>query len=365
MKRNPAQPGDRSTLIPDFCNARALIQLALLIELVVIVLSLASTSRSQAAELRFVTLSLFLQWIALCSAAVLCMARRWLRLAGVRVVFLMCWGLLLLVTAALSLLAWELDLWLQLGVPLGSSPWPFVIRNLLISAIVSLLMLRYFWERHQWEEETRAESEARYLALQARIRPHFLFNALNSLAELIRSQPDKAEAMVEDLADLFRVSLDARQKLIPLSEEIEMVKGYMRIEEIRLSNKLMVNWDLSDESMRAAVPRLILQPLVENAVLHGISRLRARGMLHVVGRREGEYLIVDVENPLPPEEAAPRTGGSGTAVTNIAQRIKLIYGDRARLILGQDTSEYGPFFRARLRLPFVPYTEGSTGGAAA
>ena len=350
-------------LIPNFCTGRALLLLAGVIEMVVVVLSLASTAGNEAVQLRFVSLSLFLQWIGLCSAAVLCTARRFLTLAHVGTVFFVCWGLLLLVTLAVSWMAWQLDAYLALGVPLGDSPWPFAIRNLLISGIVSLLLLRYFWERHQWQEQARAEFEARYLALQARIRPHFLFNSLNSLAELIGSQPAKAEEMVVDLADLFRVSLDSRQRLVTLREEIEVVKGYLRIEEIRLGGKLLVNWEITPEAMDAELPRLILQPLVENAVHHGVSRLRARGMLHVTGRREGGYLVVDVENPVPPQEAGPRTEGTGTAVNNIAQRIKLIYGDRAKLILGHDQGEFGPFFRARLRLPFVQHS-GESGEAA-
>jgi two-component system, LytTR family, sensor histidine kinase AlgZ len=353
----------QGALIPNFCTARALLLLAGVIEMVVVVLSLASTAGNEAVQLRFVSLSLFLQWIGLCSAAVLCTARRFLTLAHVGLVFFVCWGLLLLVTLGVSWMAWQLDFQFALGVPLGDSPWPFAIRNLVISGIVSLLLLRYFWERHHWQEQARAELEARYLALQARIRPHFLFNALNSLAELIGSKPNKAEEMVVDLADLFRVSLDSRQRLVTLREEIEIVKGYLRIEEIRLGDKLTVNWEIADEALDAEMPRLILQPLVENAVHHGVSRLRARGLVHVSGRREGRYLIVDVENPLPPEEARPHTEGTGTAVNNIAQRIKLIYGDRAKLILGQDQSEFGPLFRARLRLPFVQHS-GEAGGAA-
>jgi len=268
------------------------------------------------------------------------------------VMFLACWGLLVFVTLVVSFLAWHLEDSLHLDVAAGASQLEFVIRNLCIGAIVSLLLLRYFWERHRWHEEARAESDARYLALQARIRPHFLFNSLNSLAELISSKPAQAEEMVVDLADLFRVSLDSRQKLVTLREEIDIVKGYLRIEEIRLGDKLIVNWNLADGTLVATLPRLILQPLVENAVLHGISRLRARGMLDVNARQEGEYLVIDVENPIPPEEAAPRTGGTGTAVNNIAQRIKLIYGDRGKLVLGPEKGEYGPFFRARMKVPF-------------
>ena len=158
--------------------------------------------------------------------------------------------------------------------------------------------------------------------------------------------------MVVDLADLFRVSLDSRQRLISLREEVEIVKGYLRIEEVRLGDKLFVNWEMPAATLDAKVPHLVLQPLVENAVLHGVSRLRGRGVLHISSRREGDFLVLDVDNPVPPQEAAPRTGGTGTAVNNIAQRIKLVYGERAKLMMGRDEGEFGPFFRARLRLPF-------------
>lgn len=352
MKRYEVAAQSETSLIPEFCKGPALVTLAYVMELIAVILTLAGTPESNGMPYRLLLLSLYLQWIGICGAAVLCLARRWLRPARVAVLFFACWALLVSVTGALSLAAFHIDRLLGLGALADESQWGWALRNVCISAIISLLLLRYLWERHQWQEESRAESEARYLALQARIRPHFLFNALNSLAELIGSKPETAEEMVVDLADLFRVSLDSRQKLIPLKDEIEIVKGYLRIEEIRLGDKLLVNWEIADEVLLGQLPRLTLQPLVENAVLHGVSRLRARGMLHVIARREGEFLVIDVENPVPPSDA-PTRAGTGTAIVNIAQRIKLIYGDRAKLILGEDSDEFGPLFRARLRLPYV------------
>lgn len=352
MKRYqvPAQPD--TNLIPEFCRGPALVTLAYVMELLAMILALAGSADGADASHRLLTLSLYLQWMGLCGAAVLCAARRWLRPARVGVLFFICWGLLLVVTLVVSLSTWLVDQRFQLELLPNAELPSWVLRNACIGAIVSLLLLRYLWERHQWQEEARAEVEGRYLALQARIRPHFLFNALNSLAELIGTQPDTAEEMVVDLADLFRASLDSRQRLIPLREEIEIVKGYLRIEEIRLGDKLIVNWRVAEDALQAQVPRLTLQPLVENGVLHGIFRLRARGMLHIIARREGDFLIVDVENPLPPQEA-PKRSGTGMALNNIAQRIKLIYGDRAKLILGEDSDGFGPLFRARLHLPYV------------
>ena len=352
MKRYEVAAKSETNLIPEFCRGTALITLAYVMELIAVILTLASMSGRVDAQHKLFLLSLYMQWLGVCGAAVLCLARRWLTLSRAGAIFFVCWVLLMLIVLIVSWSAWMVESRWQLGLLADASQWTWVLRNLCIGAIVSLLLLRYLWERHQWLEESRAESEARYLALQARIRPHFLFNALNSLAELISTKPETAEEMVVDLADLFRVSLDSRQRLIPLREEIEIVKGYLRIEEIRLGDKLLVNWEIADSVLAAQLPRLTLQPLVENGVLHGVSRLRARGMLHVIARREGEFLVIDVENPIPPEEA-PKRAGTGTAITNIAQRIKLIYGDRAKLILGEDSDEFGPLFRARLRLPFV------------
>lgn len=352
MKRYEVAAQSGTSAIPEFCRGPALMTLAYVMELIAVIMTLVVSRSGAEAQHHLVLLSLYLQLLGLCGAGVLCLARSWLRLRNVGVLFFVCWGLLVAVTFAVSLGAWELDARFALGFLADNGRWSWTLRNTCIAGLISLLLLRYLWERHQWQEESRAESEARYLALQARIRPHFLFNALNSLAELIPSKPAIAEEMVVDLADLFRVSLDSRQKLIPLHEEIEIVKGYLRIEEIRLGDKLLVNWEIADNTLDAQLPRLTLQPLVENAVLHGVSRLRARGMLHVIARREGEFLVVDVENPIPPEEA-PKRAGTGTAINNIAQRIKLIYGDRAKLILGADSDEFGPLFRARLRLPYV------------
>ncbi len=352
MKRFEVAAHSENSLIPEFCRGQSLLTLAYVMELIAVVLTLAGTSTGQAALRELLLLSLYLQWTGLCGAAALCFLRRTMTSVRSGVLFFVCWAALVLVTFLVSTATWLIDLRFGLSLLPSAEPWSFVLRNVCIAAIVALLLLRYLWERHQWQEESRAEADGRYLALQARIRPHFLFNALNSLAELIPTKPEVAEEMVIDLSDLFRVSLDSRQRLIPLREEIEIVKGYMRIEEIRLGDKLLVNWEIPDNTLDAQVPRLTVQPLVENGVLHGVSRLRARGMLHVIARREGEFLVIDVENPIPPEEA-PKRAGTGTAINNIAQRIKLIYGERAKLILGEDRDEFGPLFRARLRLPYV------------
>jgi Putative regulator of cell autolysis len=168
------------------------------------------------------------------------------------VAFLVSWALLVAVTWVVAEIAWMIAARLDFGLPLAGPRVPFVARQVAIGAVVSWLLLRYFWERHASQEKMQAETEARYRALQARIRPHFLFNALNSVAELIRSRPDTAERMVEDLSDLFRATLEERTRSVSLAEELEVVKGYLRIEEVRLGDKLMVNWDVPNSCCRRA-----------------------------------------------------------------------------------------------------------------
>lgn len=340
------------SLIPDFCRTPAVVLLVVIMELVAVVLTFANGALAGSTLFRLLMLSIYLQWIGLLCAAVLCKARQWLKFARVGEVFFACWAMLVVVICVVSELAWQLVQRLELGVVLQDSHGGFLLRSLLVGAIVSLLLLRYFWDRYQWQEQMRTEADARYLALQARIRPHFLFNALNSLAALVRTRPDKAEDMVLDLSDLFRASLDASTRLISLREEVEIVRGYLRIEEVRLGDKLVLNWDLPDELMDASVPRLILQPLVENAVLHGISRLEARGMLSIVATRQGRFLVIDVENPLPPD-GAPEHQGTGVATENIRQRLQIIYGERAKLYARRGADAYGGLYRARLVLPFA------------
>lgn len=344
----PVSPGIQ--MIPEFCRGRPLLMLLIAMELVACVLTLASDVPLNRLLLHGLLISVYMLWMGFSCAVALCVMRRYLQIRSVLAVFLICWALMVGVICVLSELAWLLLTATHIGPTVHGSQSGFLLRNGVMGAIIAFLLLRYFWERNQYQEEIRAESEARYLALQARIHPHFLFNALNSLAELIRARPGKAEDMVVDLAQLFRVSLDSSSRLVTLSEEIETVKGYLRIEEIRLGDKLLVNWRIPKALLSATLPRLVIQPLVENAILHGVSRLRARGVMHISAQLENNDLMIDVENPLPPAEA-PEKSGTGVAIANIEQRIKLIYGNRARLQLGETQGEFGALFRARLRLP--------------
>lgn len=357
MERISPLPRYQINLIPDFCNGQAVLSLAFTMQLVAIVLALGRGATGARAMEDLVLVSLYLQWIGLCSAAALCWSRRWLRRARASVVFFFCWGVLVLVVMSVAALAHQIAGVMHWHAVVATEPrLQFVARHTAIAAIVALLLLRYFWVRHQWRLQTKAEGESRYQALNARIRPHFLFNSLNSLAALIHVQPDDAESMVVDLSDLFRASLEKRGQMGPLADEIGLCHAYLRIEKLRLGEKLEIEWDIPDKLLDWPVPMLVVQPLVENAVHHGISRLATTGEVRIAAREIFGRLVIEVTNPIPPGESV-KSQGNRIAVDNIAQRLNLIYGDSARLELGRDLRLEGGVFRARLVLPKEPHKE--------
>jgi two-component system, LytTR family, sensor histidine kinase AlgZ len=352
-----------SDLIPDFCRWRPLLLLAFIMELVAIVLTLSAGPGANVWD-RFFLISLYLQWTGLCSGAALCFARRWLRRAPVEVMFLVAWILLVAVTGIISFLGYETLLRADPVFAMRpESREGFMLRHLCIGAIVSLLVLRLFWLQHQWRNQVLSEGRSRYEALQARMRPHFLFNSLNSIAALVGSRPAEAETLIEDMAELMRSGLEARSRLVPLSEELTLVRAYLRIEQARLGDRLSIDWQVDAAAEPLEVPLLSVQPLVENAVYHGIERLPVPGVIGVSARADGPLLRIAVSNPRADPSARPHQGQK-IAVDNIAQRLALIYGDgQARLELGED----GDRFVARLTLPITSSArlpDGSVRGQA-
>lgn len=348
----------RLDLIPNFCEARPVLSLAFTMALVAAVLTLATGGETRPVQ-RWLLITLYLQWIGICAAAMLCWARSWLRYARPGVVFFVCWGLLVAIVTLIAHFAYLFASYMHWDVVLhGEDRVAFIVRHTLIAALVALLLLRYFWVRHQWTMQVRAEGEARYQALNARIRPHFLFNSLNSLAALIQVRPDEAEMMVEDLSDLFRASLQKGLQVAPLLEEIGLCHAYLRIEKLRLGERLIVEWDVPEDVLEWPVPKLILQPVIENAVHHGISRLAQPGVVRIAAREIFGRLVIEVSNPMPPQSESA-LHGNRVATDNIAQRLKLIYGGGARLELGRDLRLEGGVFRARLVLPRIAMPEAA------
>ena len=201
------------------------------------------------------------------------------------------------------------------GAARGTDHLRMQLQNLAVCAIATGLALRYFYVSHQWQANVEAEAQSRVRALQARIRPHFLFNSMNTIASLTRSDPKLAEQAIADLSDLFRASLREHRERIPLAHEIEIARAYERVERLRLGERLKVDWQVDGLPMDATVPALILQPLLENAVYHGIEPLDKGGTIRVRGKREGTRAVLTIDNPVSPRAssaAGPATGSGST-----------------------------------------------------
>ena len=182
--------------------------------------------------------------------------------------------------------------------------------------------------------------------MQARIRPHFLFNSMNTIASLIRTRPAQAETAVEDLADLFRAALANGDGMHTLGEELDLARGYLRIEELRLGTRLSVHWDVAALPRDMVLPALLLQPLVENAVYHGVQPLENGGTVSVTGRLSSGTVEIVVDNPRPPE-GRRSARGNGLALANIEGRIAYHFDNRGALVVDEKPES----FVATLRLP--------------
>jgi two-component system sensor histidine kinase AlgZ len=210
---------------------------------------------------------------------------------------------------------------------------------------------RYLLIRRRWRSELVAQSDARVQALQARIRPHFLFNSLNTIASLIPVDPQNAETAIEDLADIFRGSMRRADRPISLSEELQLARQYLDMEKRRLGERLEIDWRVDELPAGASVMPLMLQPLLENAVAHGIQSRPQGGKIVVYGRAEGDKVVMTIGNPVSPTGST--ASGHGMAINNIRERLLLAYGSRASMITNQDDEQ----FFAVLSLPYVEHTD--------
>jgi len=356
---NPSSQSPRFFL-PDFCSAGAVLAVVLISEIVAIMFAIARQSLHENFWIDLASCSLFLLWIGLTCAAVLCRARPWLQRMPASRAATIAVMLLVVTVGVVSELAFQVGRYWSRGFIDVSPVFPidhtgFLLRNLAVGFIVSALALRYFYVSAEWKRSVEMEALARIRALQARIRPHFLFNSMNTIASLTRSNAAQAEEAVEDLADLFRASLNEARSMIPLGEELDIARTHQRIEQLRLGNRLRVEWDVEQLPSHAAVPSLIVQPLLENAVYHGIEMLPAGGTVTITGRLVDRQIQIEVRNPIPVQNDYGEREGNRMALENIRQRLELAWPRRARIETRQDDRE----FSARLIFPYAPAHEAA------
>ena len=267
----------------------------------------------------YLEMAALVQPVLFFNLALLVLSGRLIRLLPVR----LGQGIVILFVAVFSGLL--VDYWRYLGLDEGG--WQRIVRVGVMGGVTAGVMLYYF------EMRTRifapSLTEARLQALTARIRPHFLFNSLNAVISLIRSEPRRAEVALEELADLFRVLMRDHRNLWPLADEIAICRQYLEIEKLRLGDRLNVEWEITDVPADVKVPPLMLQPLLENAVYHGIEPSREAGTVRIEFSRHRNELHILLTNPCSTAEESSK--GNRIALANVRERLALYYDLEARL----------------------------------
>jgi two-component system sensor histidine kinase AlgZ len=273
--------------------------------------------------------------VTIISLLVLGLATSWLR----RIDFRLAVGSIIAVELVIVTVIVQL-VWLLLPDQRGFDQ---MLRHWLFTGLLTLILIGYFDLRNR--ALSPALTEARLQALQARIRPHFLFNSLNAVLSLMRAEPRRAETALEDLSELFRVLMADNRKLIPLQRELELCRQYLDLESLRLEERLNVQWQVDDFPDDLMVPPLLLQPLLENAVYHGIEPSASPGTITIEIHRKGERLEIELSNPIP--EASRQQAGNRMALANIRERLQLHFDAEASLKTRADDGR----FVVRITLP--------------
>jgi two-component system, LytTR family, sensor histidine kinase AlgZ len=321
-------------LLPDFRNVGVVARVLLAVNAAALAGSLYATPELPRALERFVQAAAFLEPLLLVELVALFALSPWLaRLpyaAGCATVIAAVAALGGLYHAGASRLVPELS--------------PSLARTIVLAAVLAASLLAYF--RLYRKAFSPALAEARLQALQARIRPHFLFNSLNAVLALIRRDPKRAERSLEDLADLFRTLMSDARQFVRLADEISLLERYAEIEHLRLGERLRITWELDTAPPDALLPALVLQPLLENAIYHGVEPGTAAGEVLVHIERRGERVHAVIENPY--IESEQRRAGNRMALDNVRERLALFFDAEAKL----EARPVGSRFRIDIEMPY-------------
>ena len=338
------RPDDIPSRLPDFRNvgviSRALIgvNLGMMFHLLLVVPTWTDWRE------RLFASALWCEPILLLTLAVLALLSPWLARASYRQ------GVVLTVLIAM-LSAWLLRAFYGDLNDSFSNQLPG--RYELSAGFSALLLLTYY---HLWMRALSPRiTEARLAALQARIRPHFFFNSLNAVLSLIRTEPRQAQRLLENLSDLFRVAMAEQGGLSTLEREVELARGYLEIEKVRLGDRLNIDWFIDNMPAKAAIPPLILQPLFENAVYHGIEPSSVPGLVQVTVFRSRDEVHIDIRNPITSKDKLLRSG-NGMALDNVRERLLLHFDAAAQLT----TKITGETFQLHIVLPYQEISDAKT-----
>lgn len=341
-----------SYFLPDFGSLSIGLKILVLAEAIAVIFTIGLNDHLGPGLVRdFGFLSAYTLTIALLSLFFFRIANKGLRRLSAFVGSLVVVGLMLIAIVIVT----EAYIGFLYNMGMIPSRWPgwelaVLVHSLLIGTIVMLLGLRHLFVSHKAQIDAKMEQEARIQALQSRIRPHFLFNSMNSIASLTRSDPPRAEAALQDLADLFRVLLADARKLVPISAEQEISRQYLEIEKLRLGDRLQVHWTVSNVPRNALIPTLTLQPLLENAIYHGIEPRFGGGAVKIeLWGENDETLNILISNPVPEVRKHAHGRGNKIAMDNIRQRLASHFYEAATL----QTFEEGDQYHVKIRMPIV------------
>jgi two-component system sensor histidine kinase AlgZ len=304
--------------LPDFRNLGVILRIVLVVLGLSLFVALAEAGSWSEISARFLQVAAPVQPVLVLSILVLYAASTALRRLTYRV------GVLVVVLTEIILVT----IVHRAGAELfGGNPAGQLERYWVFTAAVTALLLYYFYLRNR--ALSPALSEARLQALQARIRPHFLFNSINAVLSLVRQEPKRAENALEDMADLFRVLMADNRDLTPIANEVELTRQYLAIEQLRLGERLTVEWHTENMPEDALIPPLVLQPLVENAVYHGIEPHSQAGVISVNVYKVRDEVHLVLRNPY--RSDGDHHAGNKMALGNIKERLALHFDAEARL----------------------------------
>lgn len=321
-------------VLPDFRNLGVILRILII---VTVMTAMAASLKAYTLQGWFewwIAISAMVQPVTILSLLVLGIWSPWLRRIDYRAGIVLVVALEVVITTLVARFSW--GLFGEVGA---------IARYWLFATAVTLMLVGYFHLRNR--ALSPALTEARLQALQARIRPHFLFNSINAVLSLVRSEPRRAESALEDLAELFRVLMADNRELVPLERELELCRQYLGIEQLRLGARLQVDWRLEGMPTDAMVPPLILQPLLENAVYHGIEPSSEAGTVTIEISATRDQLRILLRNPF--RSASRHQSGNRMALANIRERLQLHFDAEAKLL----TSAGGGVFEAQIVLPYV------------
>lgn len=324
-----------ATLMPNFRNLGVLLRALVLIHLGLLIYVLVSINRWGEWSEKLTEASLWVEPVLLISLGGLALFSVPLQKLNYR-------SAMIAVLSWVLIVAWVVSELFQDLLPLETKAMP--LRFEIVTLCVTLLLLLHY---QLWIRALSPRlAEARLVALQARIRPHFFFNSLNAVLSLIRSDPKLAERLLENLSDLFRVAMGSETGLSTMAREVELAQGYLEIEKVRLGDRLHVEWHIDKMPKLASIPPLILQPLLENAIYHGVEPQIEPGIIQLNVFRVRDEVHIDIRNPL--LNHIPLRRGNGMALDNVRERLLLYYDAEANLSINSGND----YYQIHITLPY-------------